>query len=149
MQGIEERQPEEVEWIFRAAPWILGGGFLLFLAGGLVGLGMRRLLGRPLRAGGSGAGDPGGFVEGLQLTAVWLRNWLALALAGGVAGGLLYLAAGPWLAPGLGWGELGKKGAANGAFFLGLVWGPGLALVSLFFPPPRGGRQAGAREGRA
>lgn len=107
---------------------IAGAVVALLLLSALLGLALRWLLQRPLRPD---SGSRSGFVDGIYFGYVYLKILLAAHMAGALGGILYYLAISPLLGgPPLSF--LVTKGIANGVFFLGWVWGPGIALIGTF-----------------
>ncbi len=102
---------------------------LIFLLGGGMGLLMVRLLRRPMRPGST---VERGFQDGLFYGAQFLKYLLAAHIVGAIGGVLYYLAISPLLGETATPGFILQKGMANGVFFLGWVWGPGIALVGCF-----------------
>jgi len=118
----------------------------LFLLSGIVGVLLRALLRQPIRAG---SGDTIGFVDGLYFGYVFLRYLLAAHVIGVVAGVLFYMAISPLMKADIPFSTIFNKGVANGVFFLGWVWGPGLALVGAFMHARKLRRREVEKAGRS
>ena len=104
---------------------------------------MVRLLRRPVRPGST---DELGFRDGLFYGAQFLKYLLAAHVVGAIGGILYYLAISPLLGELATPGFILQKGVANGVFFLGWVWGPGIALVGCFIRARREWTGAGEPE---
>lgn len=116
-------------------PWALPPAVAaaILLIAGAVGAFLRRLRQRPLRPVGMASWlGRSGFSDGLFYGLYFIKYWTALMLGGAVLGVATYLVMGPVFLPEGDWALRLSKGVANGIFFVGLVWGPGIALVSCF-----------------
>ena len=103
--------------------------FLVYVLAGFLGYLFRRLLGRSLRPNSK---DGKGFRDGLYFGTQFLRYMLLAHVLGMIGGILYYTAISPLLGKTTDWVFILEKGVANGVFFLGWVWGPGISLVGCF-----------------
>ncbi|MGJ3242899.1 MAG: hypothetical protein ACFE0O_08100 [Opitutales bacterium] len=83
---------------------------------------------------------------GLGWVVSWALFWSITALVGGMVGALAYSLVAPFVVPDWSWSRRLAKGFVNGFFYLGVVWGPGLAIVLCFV---RGHRRNRARRAAA
>lgn len=103
--------------------------FLIYVLAGLLGFLIRRLLGRSLRPHSK---DARGIEDGLYFGTQFLKFMLLAHVLGAIGGILYYAAISPLLGKTTDWIFILEKGVANGVFFLGWVWGPGISLVGCF-----------------
>ncbi len=123
----------EVSYMFR---FVLSGIIALVFIFGvsiLVSWALRKLLKRSLRGSQKGIPLPDTFLgDGVYFGFKFVQYHASILLTGACLGLIIYLTVGRWIRPDLEWSFLASKGIANGLFFLGMVWGPGLALVACF-----------------
>lgn len=108
---------------------LLTGVFLLYVLAGGLGILFRRLLRRPLRPHSR---DEVGYLDGIYFGTQFLKYLFVAHVLGALGGVLYYAAISPLLGEQADWMFILNKGVANGVFFLGWVWGPGISLVGCF-----------------